>query len=307
MIFLGTLLVLRVQLRIDGTHRKWLIASLIILGVSTIIYLTYAARTPAGPSGGSTVGLAFGVIGSAFMVFAGLLAGRKKVAVWRLGRAQTWMRGHLWLGALSLPTIFFHAGFHFGGTLTTVLMILLMIVVASGILGAALQHYMPAMMTVEIPMETVFEQIDHVRAQLVGEADAIVEKACGPLALENAAFASVVGGNLLSASNTPAQLIPLRDFYARQMRPFLLHERLRDKPLGTREKAVGIFERLRTLLPDSAHEPTRNLEAICEEERQLRHQTRMHHCLHGWLMLHVPLSLALLLLGCVHAFMALRY
>jgi hypothetical protein len=33
----------------------------------------------------------------------------------------------------------------------------------------------------------------------------------------------------------------------------------------------------------------------------------MHHLLHGWLMLHVPLSLALLLLGCIHAFMALRY
>jgi hypothetical protein len=302
-----TLLALRVHLRIDGTHRKWLVASLIILGVSTIIYVTYAASSPGGPSGGSATGLAFGVVGSAFMIFAGLLAGRKKVAVWRLGRAQTWMRGHLWLGTLSLPIIFFHAGFHFGGTLTTVLMILIIIVVASGIFGAALQHYMPSMMTVEIPMETVFEQIEHVRAQLVGEADAIVEKACGPLALENAAFASVVGGNVLSASNTPAPLIPLRDFYARQMRPFLLHEHLRDKPLETREKAVGIFERLRTLLPDTAQEPTRSLEAICEEERQLRRQTQMHHLLHGWLMLHVPLSLALLLLGCVHAFMALRY
>jgi hypothetical protein len=302
MIFWVTLLTLRVHLRIDGTHRKWLVASLIILGVSTIIYVIYAASSPGGPSGGSATGLAFGVVGSAFMIFAGLLAGRKKVAVWRLGRAQTWMRGHLWLGTLSLPIIFFHAGFHLGGTLTAVLMILLIIVVASGIFGAALQHYIPSMMTVQIPMETVFEQIDHVRAQLVGEADAIVEKACGPLALENAALANVAG-----ASNTPAALIPLRDFYAQQMRPFLLHKHLRDKPLGTREKALGIFERLRTLLPDTAHEPTRSLEAICEEERQLRRQTLMHHFLHGWLMLHVPLSLALLLLGCIHAFMALRY
>jgi hypothetical protein len=51
----------------------------------------------------------------------------------------------------------------------------------------------------------------------------------------------------------------------------------------------------------------KSLEDICEEERQLRRQTRLHHWLHGWLMLHVPLSFALLLLGCVHAFMALRY
>jgi hypothetical protein len=294
-------------LRIDGTHRKWLVASLIIFGISTLIYVTYAASTPAGPDGGSATGLAFGATGSAFMIFAGLLAGRKKVAVWRLGRAQTWMRGHLWLGLLSLPMIFFHAGFHFGGTLTTVLMILLIIVVASGILGAALQHYMPSMMTLEIPMETVFEQIDHVRAQLVGEADSIVEKVCGSLALKNAVFASAVGGKSSSASSTPANLIPLKDFYTQQMRPFLLHEHLPDQPLGTRQKAVGIFERLRTLLPEEALDATRSLEEICEEERQLRRQTRMHHWLHGWLMLHVPLSLALLLLGCIHAFMSLRY
>jgi hypothetical protein len=294
-------------LRIDGTHRKWLVASLIIFGVATIIYVVYAATIPAGPSGGSAIGLGFGVVGSAFMIFAGLLAGRKKVAIWRLGRAQTWMRGHLWLGALSLPMIFFHAGFHFGGTLTTVLMILLIIVVASGIFGAALQHYMPSMMTIDVPMETVFEQIDHVRSQLLNEADATVERVCGPLSMENIAFADVVGGQPLATATTPESLIPLRDFYLRQMRPFLLHERLQDRPLATREKAVGIFERLRTLLPDTAHETIKSLEAICEEERQLRLQTRMHHWLHGWLMLHVPLSLALLLLGCIHAIMSLRY
>jgi len=82
MIFWVTLLALRVHLRIDSTHRKWLVASLIILGVSAIIYAIYAASSPVGPSGGSATGLAFGVVGSAFMIFAGLLAGRKK---WRCG------------------------------------------------------------------------------------------------------------------------------------------------------------------------------------------------------------------------------
>jgi hypothetical protein len=33
----------------------------------------------------------------------------------------------------------------------------------------------------------------------------------------------------------------------------------------------------------------------------------LHRWLHGWLLLHVPLSLALLLLGAVHAIIALRY
>jgi hypothetical protein len=36
-------------------------------------------------------------------------------------------------------------------------------------------------------------------------------------------------------------------------------------------------------------------------------QGRLHLWLHGWLLLHIPLSLALILLGAVHAVMALRY
>ncbi len=46
------------------------------------------------------------------MLFAGLLGARKKVPLWRIGRAKVWMRGHLWLGVLSLPMILYHVGFH---------------------------------------------------------------------------------------------------------------------------------------------------------------------------------------------------
>lgn len=290
---------------IDATHRKWLIASLIILGVSTFVYIAYAASSPAGPTGGSATGLTFGILGFAFMIFAGLLAARKKVAIWRLGRAQAWLRGHLWLGLLSLPMIFFHAGFQFGGVLTKVLMILLITVVASGLFGAALQHYMPRLMTSEVPMETIFEQIDHVREQLVAEADALVDGICGPTQIEDVALSG--GGGVAVATAAPAAVLPLRDFYTRQLRPFLLHEPLRHLSLSDRADSSRIFDGLRTVLPSDAQDVTRKLEEICEEERQLRRQVRMHHWLHGWLLLHVPLSLALLLLGCIHAIMALRY
>ena len=296
-------------MRIDRTHRRWLIASLITLSVATAIYLAYATTSPSGPSGGSGIGLMFGVVGSIFMVFAGLLAARKKVPVWRLGRAQAWMRGHLWLGTLSLPIIFFHAGFRFGGLLTTVLMVLLIIVVLSGIFGAVLQHYMPPLMTARIPMETIFEQIDRVRAQLTAEADEMVEAVCGPLngrqaqrATGTRAVASTVTATAVATATTP-----LCNFYSQEMRPFLQNERIQNSALATRAKAAGVFEGLRMLLPGDLHGIVKNLAEICEEERQFRRQIRYHHWLHGWLILHVPLSLALLLLGCAHAIMALRY
>jgi hypothetical protein len=55
------------------------------------------------------------------------------------------------------------------------------------------------------------------------------------------------------------------------------------------------------------HDVLTDLENICDEARQLLRQERLHRWLHGWLLLHIPLSLALILLGAVHAVMALRW
>lgn len=294
-------------MRIDSTHKKWLVASLVILGAAIATYVPYAASAPLGPSGASGVGLFFGIAGYACMIFAGLLGARKKVPVWRIGRAQAWMRGHLWLGLLSLPLILFHGGFRFGGPLTSILMILLILVVGSGVFGAVLQHYMPSVITTEVPLETIFDQIDRVRSQLLAEADAFVDGATAlgdPLATAGAR-AAVATEEVAAISE--GDVAPLRSFYARQMRPFLEKPDAREQALASEARASSIFDGLRTLLPPSLHAIVGDLQEICEEERQLRKQARLHRWLHGWLMMHIPLSLALLLLGAAHAWMALRY
>src|SRR5258708_8333955 len=104
-------------MRIDRTHRAWAIASLAILAVSAVVYVIYALREPQGPRGESASGLLFGITGFGFMIFAALLGARKRVPTWRLGRAQMWMRGHLWLGLLALPLILFHSRFPFASPL----------------------------------------------------------------------------------------------------------------------------------------------------------------------------------------------
>src|SRR5437870_4140068 len=140
-------------MRMDETQRGWLIASAAILALALAVYVPYAFFSSQGPRGGSAIGLLFGVVGFASMIFAALLGARKRVPTWRLGRAQAWMRGHLWLGLLSLPMILFHGGFHFGGTLTRVLMWLTIITVGSGLYGAVLQNYVPRVMTNDVPLE----------------------------------------------------------------------------------------------------------------------------------------------------------
>ena len=135
-----------------------------------MLYAAYAESAPGGPAGGSAVGLTFGITGSAFILFAALLGVRKRRPHYRLGRASTWLKGHLWLGALAFPLIFFHGGFEFGGPLTRVLMWIFVLVFVTGVFGLALQQILPRFMTRTLPQETVYEQIDHVREQLLEEA-----------------------------------------------------------------------------------------------------------------------------------------
>ena len=90
---------------IDRSHRVWFIGSLLALALAGLLYVPYALTTVTGTSGGSAVGLIYGSIGSAMMLFAGLLGARKKFPTWRVGRGTFWMRGHLWIGFLSFPFI----------------------------------------------------------------------------------------------------------------------------------------------------------------------------------------------------------
>src|SRR5262244_2136875 len=247
-------------MRMDRTQRGWAVGSLLFLAISALAYVLYALGAPAGPNGGSLAGLAFGITGFAFMIFAALLGARKRVPTWRLGHAQAWMRGHLWLGFLALPLILFHGGFRFGGTLTKILMWLLIITVVSGVFGAALQNYLPRLMTKDVPLETIYDEIGHVRRILREEADHAMEALCGPLgytykseegqraggftamraltagtvALRTSAAVSA-GASVATAVTAAPEIVllsddqsaPLRRFYCGELRPYLEHPKRR--------------------------------------------------------------------------------
>src|SRR5260221_6978475 len=118
-------------MKLDSTQRSWFFLSIAIFAMCVAIYVPYALTAARGPTGGSALGLAFGIVGFAFMLFAAALGARKRVPTWRIGRAQAWMRGHLWLGVLALPLILFHGGFHFGGALKGNFILVLVFLVGS--------------------------------------------------------------------------------------------------------------------------------------------------------------------------------
>ena len=98
-----------------------------------------------------------------------------------------------------------------------------------------------------------------------------------------------------------------RQLYAEKIRPFLESPVASHADLATPERAARTFQMLRRLIPPPLHDSLAQLESICEEHRQLSRQVKLTRWLHGWLLIHVPLSVMLLMLATAHAWMALRY
>jgi hypothetical protein len=313
-------------------HRPWLYFTLIATAAASAWYFFEKSRSTQWPGGGSLPGFTFGVLGGLIIVFEVLLWWRKKVRVWRIGRAQAWMRAHIWLGLLCVPLLIYHSGFRLGGTLSTVLMALLLVVIVSGIWGLALQQFLPRRMLDELPAETIYSQIEYLASKMRDEAQQLVRVTCGPLPGEEAkslaqpelpspdAAAFVIVGAVRAVGRVQGKVLetrapappvpetePLRDFFRDQVIPFLAKGASSGSPLRSRTRAAVLFQGLKTRLPPEANSAVDTLESFCNQRRQWDRQVRMHFWLHNWLWLHFPLSVALIVLMVVHVWVALKY
>jgi hypothetical protein len=309
-----------------------LIFFLLATVASTVAYFGFAfghvGDAPGWPGGSSLPGLIFGVLGGAIILFEFLLWFRKKVRVWRIGRAQTWLRAHIWLGLLCVPLLIYHSGFRLGGSLSTVLMILLLIVILSGIWGLFLQQILPTRMLEQIPAETIFSQIDRLSEQLSTEARQLVQATCGldpddktadgeraaaptPYLVVGAVrSAGRIQGKVLETRTAPVA-VPgaeaLSAFFQETVDPFLRGRADGDSPLRLRQRAVQKFGEVKTHLPPAAHSALETLAGMCDQRRQWDQQAGFQFWLHSWLWVHFPLSVALVVLMIVHIWVALKY
>jgi hypothetical protein len=280
--------------------------------LAALVYLLYSMFSVNGPSGGNALGLIYGIGGYGLMLFAALLSVRKRFRIWRIGRAQSWMRGHLWLGLLSYPLILFHAAFSMGHGLARLLMVVLYAVIVTGLLGAVIQHYMPRLMTDRVPLETIYAQIDRVRGQLLNEADGVLAS----LSPRKNEYGLIVPAVHLTDSMTTTSTVitlpgrsadELQQMFDQTIRPYLAHRGAYRQTMADRGFSKAMFAQLRTVTPESIQTVINDLENICEEKRDLDRQSRMQVFLQAWLLAHLPLSYLLLVLGVIHAIMALRY
>jgi hypothetical protein len=300
---------------IDRSHRNWAVVILLTTLFCALIYVHqfHPAWVPFLPQprsaqphikpGHTTLGLIYGSVTLAIFVFCCLLGWRRKFRA--IGRMQTWLRAHIWLSVLTIPLVLMHAGFVMGGPMTTLLMVLYIIVMGSGFFGLALQQFLPRVMAGELPTEAIYEQIPYIRSQLLERAREICKILIKPPVPLNA-VPSGKPGNPAMAAVLPSPIFPpqaMREINDTVI-PYLQAANGKRLALGDRQASDIFFRRMRIETPFELETLIVELQGLCDERRQLDMQTTYQHWLHGWLIVHIPFSLALLMLTIWHAVIA---
>ncbi len=304
-------------MKIDRTHSMWIVFTVLATAGCALLFLAnffphrlpFTLRLPAffgdappvrNTYGGTPLGLTFGSAAFLIFVFAAALGIRKKKRTWPIGSVQFWLKAHIWLTVLTIPLVLFHCGFHSGGAHTTSLVLLYAVVMGSGFIGVALQHFLPRLMTERLPREVVFEQIPHLRGRLLDAAGKLREEVGRPQP------AAVVAG-AAGAGSCDSSAETLARFLDQECLPYLAARRGDRLPLGDGHAAVEKFRSLRLNVGEQWRARVDAMQGWCADRRAMDLQTRFQHWLHGWLVVHVPASFALLVLTAWHACVAVRF
>jgi hypothetical protein len=244
-------------LRIDNTHRPWALVFVALSVAAIALHAWLSSGSPDGKTGGTQVGLFFGIAGSLVMLFVGSLSAHRWLSSIRwlprswIGRRQDWLRGHIWLGLLSVVLILLHSNYRWGGPLTAALWIVLGITTVSGIVGVVLQHFLPREITARIEREAIIEQVPYLCQRMREDSDEAVEKA-----LERADELEKAAREL--------------DALYKQVTAFLVVKYDAASPLANKDKAEKLFKEVSSL---PGLEPARaaiaRLEELCTSRRQV--------------------------------------
>jgi hypothetical protein len=314
---------------LNRTHLPWLLFFLVgTVGLAALFaarfhpeWLPFAIALPSflqdpgiprNTVGGTRLGLLYGTLAFLIFIFAALLGARKKKPLWRLGRVETWLKAHIWLTLLTIPLVGFHCGWHWGSSHTTWALILYIIVMGSGIFGLAMQQFMPVLMKERLPREVVFEQIPNIRKRIL-EGLAELRKDCTPPdpAAEPAKAKAPAGrASLQGLAEVPAEDLQsarlILEFIDEDAETYLRARNGRGHHLEEQRESDSAFRILRLGVTPRWGERVDDLQAWCDERRRMDIQTRLQYWLHGWLLIHVPFSLLLIVVTLWHAIVAVR-
>lgn len=201
-----------------------------------------------------------------------------------LGRARGWLYFHTYAGLLFALLVLMHSGFGLpSGWVTWGLWLLSLWIAVSGLVGLALQRWIPRRLTSGLSIEVNYDRIPELVAETGARAESLVE-GCGE---------------------------GVRGFYERSVRLALAQPRRRwlyfVDITGGRHRRLREFSYLAERLPDEERDKLEQLEALYASKLDMDAHYTLQRVLRVWLWAHLPPSIALLALLAVHLFSVFYY
>ena len=141
----------------------WRRIFVVLLAALIASYVWYAGREY--PHGGTAMGIAYGVAGSALILLLASFGIRKRWYRSTFCTLEQWFQSHIYLGVLALVILLFHTGGRFNDAVAVTTLLLVAIVVASGVVGAVLYVTVPRLLT-EVESNLTVEEISDQLNQL---------------------------------------------------------------------------------------------------------------------------------------------
>jgi hypothetical protein len=255
----------------DGNFR-WLWTALALCVVTIAAYLMIDAEPR--PRGGTMYGYILGTIGALLIVWLSLFGIRKRAITNGVYSLKAWLSAHVYLGVSLLVIGTLHAGFHFGWNVHTLAYGLMVLVIVSGMFGAAAYTVLPRELSANRGETTQRQWLETIRS-----LDAQLRDAAQPLDREEADLVRLsteqtsIGGTVWNR---------LSGWYG-DCRTL---------------KAVEGLGRLRRSRPRAAGPALDQIDALLARKQETLAQARRHirirTMLEIWLYVHVPVTFALL-------------
>jgi hypothetical protein len=222
----------------------------------------------------------------AVMLVLALFNARKKLPFLPLGRAETWLQIHVYLGFFTVLLFAIHLNFQMPhGWFGLSLAALFGVVSVSGVVGLWFSRRLPRRLAAR-GGEVIFEKIPGVRQQLKTAAENLV---LGPDA------------------TSPV----LAEFYTRRLASFFsgpqnfwLHLAEARHPAAT---LLAELEDLRRFADDTGQEKIAKLAAMVQQKDGLDYQRALQLALKLWLFVHIPFTFGLLIFTGLHVVLVFAF
>lgn len=261
--------------------------ALLLTGVFLAAIYLFAAYT-FGVDAGNIWGLSYGTGAAVLMVGVALYGVRRRkmklARKFAIGKARAWLQFHLYGGFLFLMLMFMHSGFTIPtGAFYLWLWGLSIWVSATGVVGLILQKWLPKVLSSGLNIEVIYERIPQLSKELNKNADALVAD-CSQL---------------------------VKDFYLKRILPSLKKPTLRliyfFDITGGIQRRMRQFDFFKKLLPEDELNKVNELQLIYKSKLEMDAQYTLQRLLRIWLPLHLPASILLLVLLCVHLYVVFYY